>query len=184
MSNRRGRDSLNGGLDPSSNGDDFDDSSSVNSGSNSSQSFSEENGGSRSDSGLTERLAEILVEEGDGDLLIQQSNREDRLLQWLQALDMQVMGACRADERMKPLLKMNAACGVAEDHLLTQLSQHFEPSEVGMLARCFCVPLVSVRVGKINKEGTRLCPTAIRYCHFKVLRNPNHCFPPLTGKYF
>ncbi|KAL1308061.1 hypothetical protein HN51_050004 [Arachis hypogaea] len=162
MSNRRGRDSLNGGLDPSSNGDDFDDSSSVNSGSNSSQSFSEENGGSRSDSGLTERLAEILVEEGDGDLLIQQSNREDRLLQWLQALDMQVMGACRADERMKPLLKMNAACGVAEDHLLTQLSQHFEPSEVGMLARCFCVPLVSVRVGKINKEGTRLCPTAIR----------------------
>ena len=170
MSNRRGRDSLNGGLDPSSNGgldlssngDDFDDSSSVNSGSISSQSFSEENGGSRSDSGLTERLAEILVEEGDGDLLIQQSNREDRLLQWLQALDMQVMGACRADERMKPLLKMNAACGVAEDHLLTQLSQHFEPSEVGMLARCFCVPLVSVRVGKINKEGTRLCPTAIR----------------------
>ncbi|MED6135909.1 hypothetical protein PIB30_051108 [Stylosanthes scabra] len=162
MANRRGRDSLNGGVDPSSNGDDFDDSLSVNSGSSSSRSFSGDNGGSRNDSGLTERLAEILVEEGDGDLLIQQSNREERLLQWLQALDMQVMGACRADERLKPLLKMNAACGVAEDHLLTQLSQHFEPSEVGMLARCFCVPLVSIRVGKINKEGTRLCPTAIR----------------------
>ncbi|RYR46241.1 hypothetical protein Ahy_A07g031985 isoform B [Arachis hypogaea] len=193
MSNRRGRDSLNGGLDPSSNGgldlssngDDFDDSSSVNSGSISSQSFSEENGGSRSDSGLTERLAEILVEEGDGDLLIQQSNREDRLLQWLQALDMQVMGACRADERMKPLLKMNAACGVAEDHLLTQLSQHFEPSEVGMLARCFCVPLVSVRVGKINKEGTRLCPTAIREEDAKLSSqlstNRSSCYILLRG---
>lgn len=40
--------------------------------------------------------------------------------------------------------------------------QHFEPVEVGMLARCFCIPLVSVRVGKMNKQGTLLCPSAIR----------------------
>ncbi|XP_024020473.1 uncharacterized protein LOC21409025 isoform X2 [Morus notabilis] len=31
-----------------------------------------------------------------------------------------------------------------------------------MLARCFCIPLVSIRVGKINKQGTLLCPTATR----------------------
>ena len=68
-------------------------------------------------------MTDILVDERDGDLLIQQTNREDRLLQWLQALDMQVMGACRADERLKPLLKMNASCGVAEDPLLAQLTQ-------------------------------------------------------------
>ncbi|CAL0307608.1 unnamed protein product [Lupinus luteus] len=167
MTNQRERDSLPYHMD-SPNGEDFDESSSVNSassfgvGSSANSNFSAENGDSTSEVRLTERLMDILVGEGDGDLLIQQTNREDRLLQWLQALDMQVMGACRADERLKPFLKMNAACGVAEDPLLTQLSQHFEPSEVGMLARCFCVPLVSIRVGKINKEGTRLCPTANR----------------------
>ncbi|RZB67692.1 uncharacterized protein LOC114385451 [Glycine soja] len=142
-------------IDPvdASNGEDFDDSSSVDSATSD---------GSRTQVGLTERLTDILVDERDGDLLIQQTNREDRLLWWLQALDMQVMGACRADERLKPLLKMNASCGVAEDPLLAQLTQHFEPSEVGILARCFCVPLVSFRVGKINKEGTRFSPTSNR----------------------
>ncbi|KAM1162421.1 hypothetical protein ACFX2B_001395 [Malus domestica] len=116
----------------------------------------------RRETGLEERLTGILVDEGDGDLLLQQSNREDRVLQCLQALDMQVMGACRVDERLKPLLKMNVSNDVAEDRLLAQLSQHFEPAEVGMLARCFCIPLVSIRVGKINKQGTLLCPTAAR----------------------
>ncbi|KAK7300565.1 hypothetical protein RJT34_11412 [Clitoria ternatea] len=172
MANRRGRDSFYGdGIDPvdasngedfdgSLNGDDFDATSCGEGGSGSISTSAGEDGGSRMQVGLTERLTDILVDEADGDLLIQQTNREDRLLQWLQALDLQVMGACRADERLKPLLKMNAACGVAEDPLLTQLTQHFEPSEVGMLARCFCVPLVSIRVGKINKEGTRFCPTS------------------------
>ncbi|TKY56835.1 hypothetical protein E2542_SST21281 [Spatholobus suberectus] len=160
MSNRRERDLFHSDeIDPVdvSNGEDFDDSSSVDT-----AGSAGEDGGSRTQVGLTERLTDILVDERDGDLLVQQTNREDRLLQWLQALDMQVMGACRADERLKPLLKMNTACGVAEDPLLAQLTQHFEPSEVGMLARCFCVPLVSIRVGKINKEGTRFCPTSNR----------------------
>lgn len=40
--------------------------------------------------------------------------------------------------------------------------QHFEASEVGMLARCLYVPLVSVRVGKVKKRGNILCPTATR----------------------
>ncbi|PKI39599.1 hypothetical protein CRG98_040069 [Punica granatum] len=119
-------------------------------------------GASRGEIGLAERLAEALVEDGDGDLLLQQSNREDRVLQWLQALDMQVIGACRADERLKPLLKLNASSGLAEDRLLAHLSQHFEPAEVGMLARCFCMPLVSIRVGKINKQGALLCPAPTR----------------------
>ncbi|KAB2063868.1 hypothetical protein ES319_A10G247200v1 [Gossypium barbadense] len=116
----------------------------------------------RNEIGLTERLTDIFVEENDGDLLLQQSDREDRVLQWLQALDMQVIGACRTDERLKPLLKVNVSNGVAEDRLLAHLSQHFEPSEVGMLARCFCIPLVSIRVGKINKQGTCFQPTAAR----------------------
>ncbi|KAK6121898.1 hypothetical protein DH2020_044359 [Rehmannia glutinosa] len=77
---------------------------------------------------VTQRLAEIFVEDGDGDLLLQRSDREDGVLQWLRALDM----------------------------------QHFEPSEVGFLARCLCVPLVSIRVGKINKQGILLYPTSIR----------------------
>ncbi|XVE99707.1 hypothetical protein REPUB_Repub03eG0223800 [Reevesia pubescens] len=111
---------------------------------------------------LTERLTDIFVDENDGDLLLQQTNREDGFLQWLQALDLQVIGACRTDERLKPLLKVNVSNGVAEDRLLAHLSQHFEPSEVGILARCFCIPLVSIRVGKINKQGTHFKPTAIR----------------------
>ncbi|KAI7741078.1 hypothetical protein M8C21_006480, partial [Ambrosia artemisiifolia] len=39
---------------------------------------------------------------------------------------------------------------------------HFEPSEVGLLARCLCVPLVSVRVGKIDKRGSLLVPNSAR----------------------
>ncbi|KAM7270268.1 hypothetical protein ACFE04_029482 [Oxalis oulophora] len=131
----------------------------------------------RSNGGLTEILTEILVEEGDGDLLLIQrsdggddndsSSTSSGVLQWLQALDMQVMGACRADERLKPLLKFNVSSTTgliaAEDYgLLAHLTQHFEPMEVGMLARCFCIPLVSIRVGKINKQGTLLCPTSVR----------------------
>ncbi|XP_050385954.1 uncharacterized protein LOC126802378 [Argentina anserina] len=140
-----------------SNAEDFEDSSSA---ANEVGSSGEgESTPSRSEIGLEERLTGILVDGGDGDLLLQQSNREDRVLQWLQALDMQVMGACRADERLKPMLKMNASNDAAEGRLLAHLTQHFEPAEVGMLARCFCIPLVSVRVGKINKQGILLCPT-------------------------
>ncbi|XP_058207196.1 uncharacterized protein LOC131320499 [Rhododendron vialii] len=102
------------------------------------------------------------ADEGDGDLSLRYSDGVDRVMQFLQALDLQVMGACRADERLKPLFKLNNATGAAEDRLLAQLSQHFEPSEVGMLARCLCIPLVSIRVGKINKRGTLLCPTTSR----------------------
>ena len=84
--------------------------------------------------GLEERLTGILVDGGDGDLLMQQSNREDRVLQWLQALDMQVIGACRSDERLKPLLKMNASNDAAEGRLLAQLTQVYaaihDPSEM------------------------------------------------------
>lgn len=72
---------------------------------------------------VTRRLTEILVEDRDGDLLLQRSDGEDAVNQWLRALDMQVMGACRADERLKPLLKLNFSNGVAEDGLLAHLSQ-------------------------------------------------------------
>ena len=94
--------------------------SSVGSGTTSRQS-----GEIRNEIGLTERLTDIFVEENDGDLLLQQSDREDRVLQWLQALDMQVIGACRTDERLKPLLKVNVSNGVVEDRLLTHLSKVF-----------------------------------------------------------
>ncbi|KAF2296230.1 hypothetical protein GH714_036960 [Hevea brasiliensis] len=139
-------------------GDDFEDFIAVSSGVETSTVGSGTVSQGRSEIGLTE----LLVEDGNGDLLLQRHDREDRVLQWLQALDMQFMGACRADERLKPLLKLNASSGMAEDRLLVHLNQHFEPSEVGMLARCFCIPLLSIRVGKINKRGTLLCPTASR----------------------
>lgn len=115
------------------------------------------------DIGLAARLTDLFVGDGDrdNDLLMQRNTQEGTVVQWLQALDMQVMGACRADERLKPLLKLNVS-SVAEDRLLSHLSQHFEPSEVGLLARCLCIPLVSIRVGKINKQGTRLIPTGVR----------------------
>ncbi|XP_039070560.1 uncharacterized protein LOC120217541 [Hibiscus syriacus] len=121
-----------------------------------------QNGEIRNGIRLAERLTDIFVDENDGDLLLQQIDREDRVLQWLQALDMQLIGACRTDERLKPLLKVNVSNGIAEDRLLAHLSRHFEPSEVGILGRCFCIPLVSVRVGKINKKGTNFHPCAIR----------------------
>lgn len=102
-----------------SNGDDCVDASSV---SSAGVETSTSTVGSR-EIGLAERLTDIFVDEGDGDLLLQRSDREDRVLQWLQALDMQVMGACRADERLKPLLKSNASNGIVEDRLLAHLSQ-------------------------------------------------------------
>ncbi|KAL5734570.1 hypothetical protein ACOSP7_032431 [Xanthoceras sorbifolium] len=152
MSNRNEREMIDDRVDQS-NGEDYADS----------PTMSSATGGETSAVGSREiGLTDVFVEEGDGDLLLQRSDREDRVLQWLLALDMQVMGACRADERLKPLLKSNASSGVAEDRLLAHLSQHFEPSEVCMLTRCFCIPLVSIRVGKIDKQGTLLCPTAIR----------------------
>lgn len=106
-----------------SNAEGFEDSSSA---ANEVGSSGEGATSSRSEIGLEERLTGILVDGGDGDLLLQQSNREDRVLQWLQALDMQVMGACRADERLKPLLKMNASNDAAEGRLLAQLTQVYE----------------------------------------------------------
>lgn len=111
---------------------------------------------------LAERLRDIFIDEGDGDLLLQRNSGENSVMQWLQALDFQVIGACRADERLKPLLKLKVSRGVVEDRLLAHLSQHFEAPEVGMLARCLCIPLVSIRVGKVLKKAAFLCPTATR----------------------
>ncbi|XP_056169633.1 uncharacterized protein LOC115664191 isoform X1 [Syzygium oleosum] len=118
--------------------------------------------GAAEEIGMAERLTDVFIGGGDGDLLMQRSDREDRVLQWLQVLDMQVVGACRADERFKPLLKSSESSSAAADRLLAHLSQHFEPAEVGILAICFCMPLVSIRVGKIDKQGTLLCPTSTR----------------------
>ncbi|KAK4750180.1 hypothetical protein SAY87_027629 [Trapa incisa] len=84
------------------------------------------------------------------------------ILECLLALNFEVIGACRADERLKPLLKLNSSSSAAEGGLLSHLSQHFEPTEVGRLARCFCMPLVSIHLGKINKQGNPLCPATTR----------------------
>ncbi|KAI6680632.1 hypothetical protein NL676_034513 [Syzygium grande] len=70
--------------------------------------------------GMAERLTDVFVGGGDGDLLMQRSDREDRVLQ---ALDMQVVGACRADERLKPLLKSSGSSSAAKDRLLAHLSR-------------------------------------------------------------
>lgn len=68
---------------------------------------------------IESRVTDPLTDETGGDFFV----GEDRVLRWLQALDMQVMGACRGDERLKPLLKMNVSNGMAEDRLLAHLSQ-------------------------------------------------------------
>lgn len=75
--------------------------------------------GSESDDESTRSESRISDPLTDGDFLL----GEDRVLRWLQALDMQVMGACRGDERLKPLLKLNVSNGMAEDRLLAHLSQ-------------------------------------------------------------
>ncbi|XP_020571091.1 uncharacterized protein LOC110018197 [Phalaenopsis equestris] len=117
--------------------------------------------GGRSDA-LPGRIRDVLRDGADANLLLGREEVENGILQWLQALDLQVIGGCRADERLRPLLKLNASSGAAEDQFIAQLLQHFEASEVAVLARCLCLPLVSVRVGKINKQGSMLFPTPFR----------------------
>lgn len=76
----------------------------------------------RNDFDLTERLTHILVDDTDTDLVIEHG--EDRVMQLLQALDTQVLGACRVDDRMNPLLQLNNVSDcVAEDRMLAPLSQ-------------------------------------------------------------
>ncbi|CAN1827303.1 hypothetical protein LINPERHAP1_LOCUS31891 [Linum perenne] len=77
------------------NGDDFDDSSSFSSAAETSTAGSGTVSRGRSEIGLMERLSEILVDERDGDLMLQRTD------------------ACRDGERLKPLLKLNASDGVA-----------------------------------------------------------------------
>ncbi|CAN8317425.1 unnamed protein product [Cochlearia groenlandica] len=131
----------------------------LNDGDDASDSRSDGDAGSERTSNEIGDSDPLASEGGGGEFLL---GEDDRVLRWLQALDMQVLGACRGDERLKPLLKLNVSNGIAEDRLLAHLSQHFEPAEIGMLARCFCIPLVSVRVGKIKKEGTLMRPVPIR----------------------
>jgi hypothetical protein len=38
-------------------------------------------------------------------------------------LRQQLMGACRADERLRPLLTLNVSCGAADDRLIAHLAQ-------------------------------------------------------------
>lgn len=80
---------------------------------------SRSNGAAGSDERDAGVSSDPLTEQGGRDFLL----GEGRVLRWLQALDMQVLGACRGDERLKPLLKMDVSNGVAEDRLLAHLSQ-------------------------------------------------------------
>ncbi|KAF3330043.1 hypothetical protein FCM35_KLT05374 [Carex littledalei] len=98
-------------------------------------------------------------------------------------LDVQTMGACRADERSSlpslpcllslPLLRLSLSLSLtspslgifgpaAQDRLLAHLTQLFDASEIGLLVRCLCAPLVSIRVGKVNRLGSLLCPIPVR----------------------
>ncbi|KAG0466614.1 hypothetical protein HPP92_018194 [Vanilla planifolia] len=140
--------------------EDSDDSSQVN-GSGSSGAPFDDRSGEGAAGGLPVRVSEFR-EEADLYPLLGGVGIGKGFMQWLRALDLQFMGGCRMDERLKPLLKLNASSGAAEDQLMSRLIQHFEASEVAVLARCLCVPLVSVRVGKIYKQGTMLCPTSLR----------------------
>lgn len=73
--------------------------------------------------GLGESFADAPAVGGDGDLFLACDELERGVLQWLRALDLHVIGACRVDERLKPLFKLNISSGIAEDRLVAQLSQ-------------------------------------------------------------
>ncbi|KAI5055896.1 hypothetical protein GOP47_0029417 [Adiantum capillus-veneris] len=60
------------------------------------------------------------------------------------------------------MLRWNSSYSGADGQLLAHLSQHFKVEELGMLARCLCAPLVSIRVGKVQLQGRLLCPTTSR----------------------
>eukprot|EP00252_Welwitschia_mirabilis_P007314 TRINITY_DN1855_c0_g1_i2.p1 TRINITY_DN1855_c0_g1~~TRINITY_DN1855_c0_g1_i2.p1 ORF type:complete len:273 (-),score=30.96 TRINITY_DN1855_c0_g1_i2:147-965(-) len=115
----------------------------------------------RTQIGIAQRLREVL-QGGENRDFLHQSDTGNGVLQWLQALDLQIMGACRADERLRPMLQLNVSCSTADDKLLAQLNQHFKARELGMLARCLCVPLVSIRVGKVQRQGHMFHPTSAR----------------------
>ncbi|KAH9547429.1 hypothetical protein CY35_11G034000 [Sphagnum magellanicum] len=97
--------------------------------------------------------------------------RRDEGTSWqMQALEFQAIGACRTDERLKPLLRWNVSCCGADGRLLAHLGQHFKARELAMLARCLCAPLVSIRVGKVSRQGHLLCPTTTRgYLSLRML---------------
>jgi hypothetical protein len=87
----------------------------------------------------------------------------------MQALEFQVIGACRTDERLRPLLHWNVSCCGADGQLLSHLGQYFKAQELAMLIRCMCDPLVSIRVGKVSQHGHLLCPTSTRLMHLHHL---------------
>ncbi|KAL2650354.1 hypothetical protein R1flu_018482 [Riccia fluitans] len=89
-------------------------------------------------------------------------NRDSGALRWVQALELQGTGACRADERLRPLLRWNVSCVGADGRLLVQFGQHFKAKELNLLARCLCAPLVHIRVGKVLREGRLLRPITSR----------------------
>ncbi|KAH7387092.1 hypothetical protein KP509_16G004600 [Ceratopteris richardii] len=110
---------------------------------------------------VARRLTEVLQGRGDENVLLS-SSRENVLSQWLQALEVHVIGACRADERLQPILRWNSSCTDADKRLMSHLNQHFNVEELSMLAQCLCAPLVSIRVGKVQQQGRYLCPTNSR----------------------
>lgn len=112
MADSRRRDAGENHDDRSNDGEDVSDSSSIDSRSNGS-------GRDNETTRIESRISDPLTDGGGRDFLL----GEDRVLRWLQALDMQVLGACRGDERLKPLLKLNLSNGMAEDRLLAHLSQ-------------------------------------------------------------
>ncbi|KAG0589922.1 hypothetical protein KC19_1G057500 [Ceratodon purpureus] len=99
---------------------------------------------------------EPIRQRGQGNLLAEDP------LQWLQALELQVVGACRSDERLRPLLRWNVSCFGSDGRLLAHLGQHFKARELALLARCLCTPVVSLRVGKVSRHGRYLYPTSAR----------------------
>lgn len=94
---------------------------------------------------------------------------DEGFLQWMQALEFQAIGACRTDERLRPLLCWNVSCCGADGQLLSHLGQYFKAQELAMLIRCLCDPLVSIRVGKVSRHGHLLRPTSTRLMHLHHL---------------
>ncbi|KAJ4786710.1 flocculation protein [Rhynchospora pubera] len=108
----------------------------------------------------------------------QEEDEGPSALQWLRALQVHSMGACRSDDLSFPLpssccllsppplplllLRLCNPSPAAQNRLLAHLTQLLDLSQIGLLLRCLCAPLVSIRVGKINRLPNLLCPIPSR----------------------
>ncbi|CAI9295905.1 unnamed protein product [Lactuca saligna] len=97
---------------------------------------------------------------------MQRNTQEGTVVQWLQALDMQVLGACRADEKLKPMLKLNVS-NAAEDRLLSHLSRDMSVTVILGNLILSLLPAFDLRISFVGDDG--------HADRISILRNTTDC---------